>query len=268
IDMNMEGRSDVDHVSPYRTLPDATSAYIQLRFHLARFKNVYRTVKIPLNYTFANLHTLIQYLFGWSDSHLHESKVYTHVQKYKDKKRIGEMKKYGHHTEYPEWILETSDPEREKYFWNLRTENAAYYCVEMSRGKKRGSGPGRKFMNEGVDFHKGFEDHELTLGMIWNIDKELNLSGGVCENTELGIAYQYDLASSWDVHVTFDTQEHFFTLDSPSNLPIIVQAVGAELSAEKKTLVPQFYDSSTFARYCEGKVYTYSDKEQLVIRDI
>lgn len=60
------------------TPPRKTTDYIRLRFQLARFR-VYRVVQLPLTFTFANLHTLIQYMFGWSDSHLHHAEVFPNV---------------------------------------------------------------------------------------------------------------------------------------------------------------------------------------------
>lgn len=89
--------------NPYLTLPAPTTSYIQLRMQLCRFKGVYRQVRVPTNYTLANLHTLIQYLFGWSGGHLHQSKVWADVEMYsgnykayhiKDKGRIGPFPHY------------------------------------------------------------------------------------------------------------------------------------------------------------------------------
>ena len=60
------------------TPPRKTADYTQLRFQLARFR-VFRAVQLPLTFTFANLHGLIQYMFGWSDSHLHRSEVFPNV---------------------------------------------------------------------------------------------------------------------------------------------------------------------------------------------
>ncbi|KAG5350752.1 hypothetical protein E4T56_gene16378 [Termitomyces sp. T112] len=195
------------------------------------------------------MHTLIQYLFGWNNSHPHEFDVYTHEEMYKDKKKIGQMKKYGHTPDYLDWIYESSDPEREKYFWDLTSNNrAAFYHVVMSSGKARK--PGWEFDGAGRNYQEKVQDYELTLDMIWNVSKKDNLSNGVCKNTELGIVYEYDLGASWVVHITLDSQEHFFTISPPSNLPVVVKAAGAppiedacgdvpgELEAEDKKINP------------------------------
>lgn len=67
--------SEVDQEDPYTTLPPQTKEYIQLRFQLARFKGVFRTVQLPLTFTFANLHKFIMFAFGWSDGHAHQAEV-------------------------------------------------------------------------------------------------------------------------------------------------------------------------------------------------
>lgn len=67
--------SEVDQEDPYTTLPPQTNEYIQLRFQLARFKGVFRTVQLPLTFTFANLHKFIMFAFGWSDGHAHQAEV-------------------------------------------------------------------------------------------------------------------------------------------------------------------------------------------------
>ncbi|KIK94743.1 hypothetical protein PAXRUDRAFT_428267 [Paxillus rubicundulus Ve08.2h10] len=79
---------------PYTILPQITTDYIQLRFQLARF-GVHRIVRLPLTFTFANLHTLIQYMFGWSDSHLHQAEVFPNVVLHSDKKLPGFIKSCG-----------------------------------------------------------------------------------------------------------------------------------------------------------------------------
>lgn len=72
-------RSKSSRPDPYTTLSATTTSYIQLRFQLMNFKNVYRIVQLPATFTFANLHTLIQYMFGWSNSHLHRAEVVSNV---------------------------------------------------------------------------------------------------------------------------------------------------------------------------------------------
>ncbi|KDQ62170.1 hypothetical protein JAAARDRAFT_189531 [Jaapia argillacea MUCL 33604] len=76
---------------PHTTLPTPTSEFIQLRFQLARFKGVFRIVQLPQNYTFANLHTFIQFAFGWGGSHAHQSFVWSNVEMYSGNYKKGEI---------------------------------------------------------------------------------------------------------------------------------------------------------------------------------
>ncbi|KAG5650104.1 hypothetical protein H0H81_000745 [Sphagnurus paluster] len=183
--------------NPYVTLPDPSTSYIQLRFQLVHFSGVYRTVKVPLNYTFANLHTLIQFLFGWSNSHLHVSQVYTHVTMYSTwGNKAWHMKRFGHPPSPPEWLLnDASDAARETYFWNLKHENAAFYRVEAMTTRRRRAKADN--FGEGGDYRKRIEDQELTLAMVWDPVKNRNLTRGECENTELGIQYEYDFCGGF-----------------------------------------------------------------------
>lgn len=263
--------------NPYVTLPDPSTSYIQLRFQLVHFSGVYRTVKVPLNYTFANLHTLIQFLFGWSNSHLHVSQVYTHVTMYSTwGSKAWHMKRFGHPPSPPEWLLnDASDPARETYFWNLKHENAAFYRVEaMTRRRRRAKADN---FGEGGDYRKRVEDQELTLAMVWDPVKNRNLTRGECENTELGIQYEYNFCADWHVHITLDNSSHFFTVSPPNNIPIIVEAKGAppvedayediprEVDAKKKTIDPLLYEDTAFQRYCANNLNTRTEAKKLAV---
>jgi len=174
-----------NRVDPYTTLPPPSTSYMQLRFQLCGFKHVYRVVQLPLSYTFANLHTLLLFLFGWNGSHLHQSHVYSHVKMYSKNTKPGHMKKYGRVPPLPEWI--SPDDEREIYFWELQHPDSAIYEV-VPQGSNRRSGGGHDFRYE-----TRVEDQELTLGEVWNVKERQNASQGECTNLEMGIQYQYDL---------------------------------------------------------------------------
>src|SRR5262245_24536518 len=124
---NQSSKPQAERLDPYRTLPEPSTSYIRLRFQLCGFENVYRIVRLPLSYTFANLHTLILFLFGWNGSHLHESHVYSHVRMSSNETEPGRMSKYGIVPPLPEWI--EPDDEREVYFWGLEHPDCAIYNV-------------------------------------------------------------------------------------------------------------------------------------------
>jgi len=64
-DSDSDSDSDLDTESdPYLTLPTEVSGHIRLRFQLQGY-NIYRVAYVPSNYTFANLHMLVLYMFGW-----------------------------------------------------------------------------------------------------------------------------------------------------------------------------------------------------------
>ena len=64
---------------------------ISLSFQLAHFNGVYRVVRVPRNYTFAHLHMLVQFLFGWSGGHSHRAEVWSHVALYAKTNKPGEI---------------------------------------------------------------------------------------------------------------------------------------------------------------------------------
>ncbi|KZT28858.1 hypothetical protein NEOLEDRAFT_1108405 [Neolentinus lepideus HHB14362 ss-1] len=256
----------------YKTLPEPTNLHIQLRFQLARFKNVYRIVRVPLNYTFANLHTLIQFVFGWNNSHLHQAQVYSHVQMYSGNYRKGEIKKCGRRPPMP-----TSENEDDIMYWEHfgPRDLPVYKVVKRRREKKTKYG----FWDE-FDPVEVKEDAELTLGEVWNDDETKNVSGGECKNAEIGIKYEYDLGSSWDIHITIDGDRHIIEAERPSNTPVIRKAKGAppiedaseqeiifENDAAYKTVPKEFYDVETFLRYLRGEIRTTAGEEALEIKE-
>jgi Plasmid pRiA4b ORF-3-like protein len=192
--------------NPYTTLPAPTSSYIQLQFQLADFNGVYRTVKVPLNYTFANLHTLIQCLFGWNNSHLHQAHVYTHVEKYPRYHNLaGHMKRYGCPPIPPDdMISQGLGYEADMRSWNLTLANAAYYEVVPGSEVPSHSTNERNQASErptsGFNYVERVADQELTLGKVWDPTKERNMSKGQLANTEIGVIYEYDLICEFFVH--------------------------------------------------------------------
>ncbi|KAI0320166.1 hypothetical protein OF83DRAFT_657740 [Amylostereum chailletii] len=199
----------------YLTLPSPTSRFITLNFQLCRFKRVFRIVRVPLNYTFANLHTLIQFLFGWSDSHAHAAEVYDNVELYKTKK--GEIKNCGrpHRIElemYNERVAAGHDAYRPR-------GNYPIWRVSTRAGNGYGFG----------DYEEKL-DWEVTLNQVWNRNEEQNASfanEGDSPNEDIAIKYTYDFGASWEVHISTHEQDVFWKRGEPSNLPLIVKANGA-----------------------------------------
>ena len=181
---------------PYFTLPPATDTWIKLRFQLNRFQGVYRVVQVPINYTFANMHTLIQYLFGWNGSHSHQTRVYTNVEMYRSANRKGSIKSYGQARVYPEGrvVANLSEEMQEKTlnWWNITNGEAAVYEV-VATGKNQGKTQKSCGYFPDCGWNYRVEDQELTLGDVWDIDDENNVSKGEYRNRNIGIIYEYEL---------------------------------------------------------------------------
>ncbi|KDR82355.1 hypothetical protein GALMADRAFT_818156 [Galerina marginata CBS 339.88] len=221
--------SESDRGGPdlYTTFPAPTNDYIQLRFQLQRFKGVYRTVQVPITYTFANLHTLLQYLFGWSGRRSHRTRVYTNVEIYTSQsaKQVGCIKKKGQVPEYPAELARDDAHLSEELQEVLRTRfeienrDAAIYEV-VAVGKNKG---GRGYFGD-YSWHYKVEDPELALSDIWNVDEEENLSGGESNET-IGLIYDYEINSSWSVDITVDGG--FYHSETPGNDIHVMAAKGA-----------------------------------------
>ncbi|KAF8968995.1 hypothetical protein BDZ97DRAFT_1915685 [Flammula alnicola] len=263
---------------PYRTIPPPTHEWIQLRFQLNRFKGVYRIVQVPVNYTFANLHTLVQYLFGWNGIHTHKTRVYTNVEMYKSANREGCIKSYGQAPEYPEgWVIPTLSEELQEQtlsWWNISNSEAAIYEVVAS-GKNQGKLKNSRGYFLDYSWHYKVEDPELTLGDVWNIDEEKNVSKGEYTNHHVGLIYEYELNCPWSVHITID--DGFYRSECPGNDVFIVSAKGAPSVEEKhhwssdhtegckKAVSDMLLLSSTWKRYCRKEINTRTLGTELVV---
>lgn len=179
----------------YFTLPCPTNTWIQLRFQLNRFPGVYRVVQVPTNYTFANMHTLIQYLFGWSGHHSHKTRVYTNVEMYKSANRKGSIKSYGQARAFPEGRfipnLREAMQDQALNWWNISNGETAIYEV-VAAGKNQGA-----HQDSGVYFSDSWqykvEDQELTLDDVWTLNEGSNVSKGEYSNRNIGLIYEYEL---------------------------------------------------------------------------
>lgn len=234
-----------DESNPFVTLPRLTTEYIDLYLKLVGFDGTYRIVSVPSTFTFANLHLLLQFLFGWENSHLHRFEVVDHVKM--DKRHQGEIRSFGRWTEL--WRKFTP-VEAQQY-----QEGKGHYPLMHVSVQRRVSFPD---WFEGVDddgvLDKLVHDPELTVGRIWSLDEEHNACELVkcdCSNEEIAIKYVYDFGGtscvvfvSWnsmgdgslpadenEVHISLNGPEPFRTLRAPSNLPIIEKAQGSVCQA-------------------------------------
>ncbi|KAF8227212.1 hypothetical protein L208DRAFT_1405862 [Tricholoma matsutake] len=146
------------------------------------------------------------------------------------------MKRYGCPLTPPDYMVPRGPRyEIDMKFWNLTHSKAAYYeVVPVMRNRSNGRDP----WGAGYDFQERVEDHEVTLDMVWDAKKERNLSKGRCENTEIGIIYEYDLGGEFlgfrfqfnpltCHHITVGHDNDLFTVAPPMNVPIVVEAKGA-----------------------------------------
>lgn len=223
-----------DEIVPSKlyTSPRETTNYIQLRFQLARFK-VYRIVHLSLTFTFANLHTLIQYMFGWSDSHLHHAEAFPNAVLHDDEELVGTIKSCGRKRPLEDYELgdrwAIDDWER------FEPANKPIYRVQpkVTRRKDR------------FDQVMTMEEKRVALESIWTQNEANNVSDGQCSNAQIAIIYTYDfggtyitftislnphhrpLSDEWTVHITCEQGNIFHRLDTPNNHPIFKDARGA-----------------------------------------
>ncbi|KAF8133980.1 hypothetical protein EV363DRAFT_1325176 [Boletus edulis] len=163
------------------TPPRNTTDYIQLRFQLARFR-VFRIVQLPLTFTFANFHTLIQYMFGWSDSHLHHAEVFPNVvlYDYDSEALIGTIKSCGRRRPLEDY--EQGDPSAIDHWRRFEPEDKPIYRVQ----------PKVTRIKDPYDRVITMEEKAVTLESVWTQNEANNVSDGECSNAQIGIVYTYD----------------------------------------------------------------------------
>ncbi|KAG2094297.1 hypothetical protein BD769DRAFT_1519286 [Suillus cothurnatus] len=262
-------RSKPSRPDPYTTLPAETTSYIQLRFQLMNFKNVYRIVQLPATFTFANLHTLIQYMFGWSNSHLHRAEVVSYVVMHDPNGDLaGTMKRWGRKPMLGEFLGGEEEDFGDRISWKYERDDNPIYHVDQYGVRPEGFGE---------YYAKAIKDSHLKLGEIWTKDFRNNASLGESPNDEIGIIYEYDLGDSWTVHISCDAKELFFESRTPINCPIVKQAKGAppiehapdwipgEEDANDKTVSDRIFVRENFQLYCEGKLMSCARRTELAI---
>ncbi|KAG1749204.1 hypothetical protein EDB19DRAFT_178079 [Suillus lakei] len=213
------GRSKPSRPDPYTTLPAKTTSYIQLRFQLMNFANVYRIVQLPVTFTFANLHMLIQYMFGWSNSHMHRAEVVSYVVMHDPNGDLaGTMKRWGRKPMLGVFLGGEEEEFGDRISWKFERDDNPIYLVDEFGVRPEGFGE---------DYAKSIKDSHLKLGEIWTTDFANNASLGESPNGDIGIIYEYDFGDSWTVHISCNPNELFFESSSPLNIPVIKRAQGA-----------------------------------------
>ncbi|KIJ59493.1 hypothetical protein HYDPIDRAFT_118484 [Hydnomerulius pinastri MD-312] len=141
--------------------------------------------------------------------------------------------------------------------------------------KRRNRSPSYDF--DDLDGIEMVEEKELSLASIWTPDERNNVSEGECSNAQVGIIYTYDFGGEWNVHITCEEGNIFYTTDVEGNLPIFKEAQGAppiehasghvpgELEGNEKTVSPHLFDPSYFQAYCKGTVTSCARKTELEI---
>ncbi|GBE84903.1 hypothetical protein SCP_0700830 [Sparassis crispa] len=255
-DATGESAASTSPPNPYTILSAPCPTYIQLRFQLARFRGVYRV-------------------------HAHRSEICTNVVMYSPSNgRKGEIKKYG--------VAPPPEPDRdedlEEWFawmqkWHHPNNNPVMEVVPCGMRNRR---PLTYGFEEPISYEIK-QNHEVTVGDVWSLERDHNASGGECANDEIAVKLLYDLGSSWEVHISVEPNHEGsfgFTYDPPKNVPIIVTAKGAppiedthgdvpgELDAKKKKVSKLLFAPNSFAKYLAGEIGTSSRKMELAVYNV
>ncbi|TCD65101.1 hypothetical protein EIP91_003075 [Steccherinum ochraceum] len=266
-----------------RTLPEPCADFIELRFQLARFRGVYRIVRLPLTFTFANLYMFLLYIFGWSGDHAHKFNVVGHVKMYSGNYKKGDIKSCERpappepdmHEDPHGWMAWSADYEmiRREPYVRVKPRREGFERKTESHTSWNG--------DRQIEMSEERDDADMTLGEVWHRKKRLNVTKGSCSNSEIGIKFEYDLSASWDVHITVnDPEKPWFAMDPPNNLPVVVVAKGSppledidreiydEPAANKKKVSPLIFDRESFKKYLDGEFGSCARKTELAIYDV
>ncbi|KAH0832177.1 hypothetical protein J3R83DRAFT_13092 [Lanmaoa asiatica] len=243
--------------------PRNTTNYIQLRFQLARFR-VYRIVRLPLTFTFANLHTLIQYMFGWSDSHLHHAEVYPNVVLHDEQELLGTIKSCGRKRPLEDYEL--GDPIAIDDWTRFAPANQPIYRVQPKVTRRKD--PFNSVMT--------MEEKGVTLESIWSHNEAHNMNGRCTSLVDKGISSTIWILPA--ISPFSNTSEgappiEHVQCDIPGVIILrsimvtlaLTRYLTQEYDAEDKTVSPRFFDVSYFQGYCKGKITSESRKTRLDI---
>lgn len=218
--MTEHSRSAADVApDPAWVLPAPTRDYITLYITLPRLE-VWRVVEVPVNYSFALLHTLLQFLFGWSHSHPHQFAVYDGITISRTCK--GEIEETGRVLKPDIELFESLHSDHsETHMYRIKGEDPIWR-VGSSSESSRSQGEDNWVIEK--------DEQSVTLGDVWNQEEDQNLSymtDGQSSNEQIAIKYEYDFNAPWIVHISCYTENPFVSKVEPSNLPRIVKAQGA-----------------------------------------
>ena len=177
---------------PAWTLPAPTRDYITLYITLPRLE-VWRIVEVPVNYSFALLHTFLQFLFGWSNSHPHQFAVYDGITISRTCK--GQIEEAGRVLKPDIELFESLYPDHSETHMDRIKGEDPIWRVGSSSESSRSQGEDNWVIEK--------EEQSVTLGDVWNQEEDQNLSymtDGQSSNEQIAIKYEYDfdgeLASS------------------------------------------------------------------------
>jgi hypothetical protein len=174
-DSDSDSDSDLDTESdPYLTLPTEVSGHIRLRFQLQGY-NIYRVAYVPSNYTFANLHMLVLYMFGWPRYDGYKAHVLS-------KSALAD-----------DWYEPGMDcapcPAYHCDEWEREAEVMATLWMRHAYDEIRRVVPQLTRANSDFTRVPVMDDRESTLADIWAPDIVHNVSRGRHINSNIGIRY-------------------------------------------------------------------------------
>ncbi|KAI0648047.1 hypothetical protein C8Q79DRAFT_549473 [Trametes meyenii] len=286
--------SSRDASSSTGVMPPPCDTYIRLRFQLARFKGVYRIVRLPLSFTFAHLYRYILLLFGWSGTHAHQAEVLTHVELYSNAYRPGEIKKHR----------SFRIPEEPPLGGDIRDDGLSEWQQWATFYARAGSDPAMRVSPRGTSYDDWMgkpreplnmddpwdrawariqvpskKDSEVTLGDVWSFKSKDNISRGDCHNREVAIKFEYDLGASWEVHITVcadKKNEYMWKCKPPQNYPELIEAKGGppsedartyrnDIEGKNKTVGHLLFVRDTFERYLKGEIRSVVRNKELAV---
>ncbi|VDB84629.1 unnamed protein product [Peniophora sp. CBMAI 1063] len=257
----------------YTTLPPPTRRFLTLYIKLQKRRQTFRIVEVPANFTFANLHTYIRFLFGLSDNR-HYFDVVDHVRFH------GTMK--GHILDCGRWSKEMQEALPVQYMDIMRGKDPVMRVSPV--GAREGAPSWEEEFNWallGDDVVRKMEE-EVTLSQIWN--PKYNVCSWTecprdCEDEEIAIKYENKRGDDHSFFISLYGDDPFVTYDERQpSVPTIIEVKGScftekgrdwrkEIDTHKKKIDRGLKDSNAFERYCKGELFTVCGPERLEVFD-
>ncbi|KIK93604.1 hypothetical protein PAXRUDRAFT_828789 [Paxillus rubicundulus Ve08.2h10] len=248
-----ESDSDSDTESnPCLTLPTGASEYIRLRFQLQGY-NIHRVAHVPSKYSFANLHMLILYMFGWSRYDAYKAHVLSRSALADD------------------WYEPGMDcapcPAYHCDEWEREGEVMPTLWTRYAYDEIRRIAPQLTRVNSDFSRVPVMDDRESTLADIWAPEIVHNVSRGRHINSNIGIRYT---CNRWTVFITCQMGDvfHYPPVVTSNNLPVVIVVQGvppktaqeesaysaSECPGECKPVSPRLFDPADFEAYCASVI--------------